>query len=153
MHCSNFSDRIYVEKTPEQCSLNHHRSQRVKKDAWQDIYSSIGLDDGQMYDQDGLKENYIMWRTPHREEDRRKKAKEKRKSITVAWTLEIANWTIVHLLGQLFHQILSVSVLVHISNPYKPLSHSLRVQFFHPLSINLLYWAHWAYIPIILGLG
>ena len=118
MHCSNFSDRIYVEKTPEQFSLNHHRSQRVKKDAWQDIYSSIGLDDGQMYDQDGLKENYIMWRTPHREEDWRKKAKEKRKSITIAWTLEIANWTIVRLLGQLFHQILSVSVLVHISNPY-----------------------------------
>ena len=86
MHCSNFSDRIYVEKTPEQCSLNHHRSQRAKEDAWQDIYSSIGLDDGQVYDQDGLKENSIMWRTPHREGDRRKGAKEKRKSITVAWT-------------------------------------------------------------------
>ena len=60
MHYSNFSSRIYVKKTPEQCSLNHHRSQRVKKDAWQDIYSSIGLDDGQVYDQDGLKENYII---------------------------------------------------------------------------------------------
>ena len=33
MHCSNFSDRIYVEKTPEQCNLNHYRSQRVKEDA------------------------------------------------------------------------------------------------------------------------
>ena len=28
MHCSNFSGHIYVEKTPEQCSLNHYRSQR-----------------------------------------------------------------------------------------------------------------------------
>ena len=26
MHCSNFSDCIYVEKTPKQCSLNHYRS-------------------------------------------------------------------------------------------------------------------------------
>ena len=85
MHCSNFFCRIYVEKTPEQYSLNHHCSQRVKEDAWQDIYSSIGLDDGQVYDQDGLKKNYIMWRTPHREGDWRKRVKEKRKSITVAW--------------------------------------------------------------------
>ena len=60
MHCSNFSNCIYVEKTPEQCSLNYHHSQRAREDAWQDIYSSIGLDDEQMYDQDDLKENYIM---------------------------------------------------------------------------------------------
>ena len=86
MHCSNFSSRIYVEKTPKQCSLNHHCSHKARKDAWQDIYLSIGLNDGQVYDQDGLKENYIMWRTPHREGDRRKRVKEKRKSITVAWT-------------------------------------------------------------------
>ena len=33
MHCSNFSGRIYVEKTPEQCSLNHYRSQRAREDA------------------------------------------------------------------------------------------------------------------------
>ena len=33
MHCSNFSDRIYMEKTPEQCSLNHYRSQRGREDA------------------------------------------------------------------------------------------------------------------------
>ena len=33
MHCSNFSSRIYVEKTPEQCGLNHYRSQRVREDA------------------------------------------------------------------------------------------------------------------------
>ena len=33
MHYSNFSDRIYVEKTPEQCSLNHYRSQRAREDA------------------------------------------------------------------------------------------------------------------------
>ena len=24
MHYNNFSGRIYVEKTPEQCSLNHY---------------------------------------------------------------------------------------------------------------------------------
>ena len=64
MHYSNFSGHIYVEKTPEQYSLNHHRSQRTREDAWQDIYLSIGLDDEQVYNQDGLKENYIMWRTP-----------------------------------------------------------------------------------------
>ena len=45
MHCSNFSDRIYMEKTPEQCSLNHYRSQRDREDAWWDLYSSEGLDD------------------------------------------------------------------------------------------------------------
>ena len=45
MHCSNFSNRIYVEKTPEQCSLNRYRSQRARKDAWWDMYSSEGLDD------------------------------------------------------------------------------------------------------------
>ena len=50
MHYSNFSNCIYVEKTPEQCSLNHHHLQRAREDAWQDIYSSIGLDDEQVYD-------------------------------------------------------------------------------------------------------
>ena len=33
MHCSNFSGHIYVEKTPEQCSLNHYRPQRAREDA------------------------------------------------------------------------------------------------------------------------
>ena len=33
MHCSNFSSCIYVEKTPEQCSLNHYHSQRAREDA------------------------------------------------------------------------------------------------------------------------
>ena len=60
MHCSNFFGRIYVEKTPEQCSLNHYRLQRVREDAWWDMYLSEGLDDWQVYDRDGLKENYIM---------------------------------------------------------------------------------------------
>ena len=60
MHCSNFSDRIYVENTPEQYSLNHYRSQRIKEDTWWDMYSSEGLNDWQVYDRDGLKENYIM---------------------------------------------------------------------------------------------
>ena len=44
MHCSNFSDRIYVKKTPEQCSLNHYRLQRAREATWWDIYSSEGLD-------------------------------------------------------------------------------------------------------------
>ena len=60
MHCSNFSDRIYVEKTLEQCSLNHYNSQRAREDAWWDMYSSECLNDWQVYDRDGLKENYIM---------------------------------------------------------------------------------------------
>ena len=60
MHYSNFFGRIYVEKTPEQCSLNHYRLQRASEDAWWDMYSSEGLDDWQVYDRDGLKENYIM---------------------------------------------------------------------------------------------
>ena len=45
MHCSNFSDRIYVEKTPKQ---------KAREDAWEDIYSSVGLDDEQVYDGDDL---------------------------------------------------------------------------------------------------
>ena len=60
MHYSNFFGLIYVEKTPEQCSLNHYRLQRVREDAWWDMYLSEGLDDWQVYDRDGLKENYIM---------------------------------------------------------------------------------------------
>ena len=60
MHCSNFSGRIYVEKTSEQCSLNYHHSQKAKEDVWWDIYSSGGLDDEQVYDQDSLKRNNIM---------------------------------------------------------------------------------------------
>ena len=32
MPCSNFSGRIYVKKTPEQCSFNHYNSQRAKED-------------------------------------------------------------------------------------------------------------------------
>ena len=55
MHYSNFSGRIYVEKTFQQCSFNHHHSQRARKDAWQDIYSSISLDDEQVDDGDDLK--------------------------------------------------------------------------------------------------
>ena len=60
MHYSNFFGRIYVEKTPEQCSLNHYRLQRAGEDAWWDMYLSEGLDDWQVYNRDGLKENYIM---------------------------------------------------------------------------------------------
>ena len=45
MHCNNFSGRIYVEKTLEQCNLNHHRSQKARENAWWDMYSSEGLDE------------------------------------------------------------------------------------------------------------
>ena len=31
MHCSYFSDRIYVEETPEQCCLGHYNLQKAKK--------------------------------------------------------------------------------------------------------------------------
>ena len=39
------SGRIYVEKTLEQCILNHHRLQKVREDAWWDKYLSENLDD------------------------------------------------------------------------------------------------------------
>ena len=44
MHNNNFSDRIYVEKTSKQYSLNYHYSRRAKEDARWDVYSSKGLD-------------------------------------------------------------------------------------------------------------
>ena len=71
--------RISVEKTPEQYSLNHHHSQKTREDAWWDIYSSEGLDDQQVYDRDGLKGNYIMWKTSHKRgiEKQRKRKEEK----------------------------------------------------------------------------
>ena len=63
MHCNNFSGHIYVEKTFEQYSFNHHQhSRRAKEDGWWDIYSSEGLDDEQVYNQDSVKRNYIMWK-------------------------------------------------------------------------------------------
>ena len=42
MHCNNFFGRIYVKKTPEQYSLNHYNSQRVKEDTGWDRYSIKG---------------------------------------------------------------------------------------------------------------
>ena len=65
MHCSNFSGRIYVKKISEHYSLNHYSSQRAREYAWWDMYSSEGLNGWQVCDQDGLKENYIMQKTPH----------------------------------------------------------------------------------------
>ena len=43
-----------------------------------------------------------------------------------------------------------VFMLGHIKNLSWPLFNSLKAQFFHPLSTNLLYWAH---TPTLLGLG
>ena len=45
MSYNNFSGRIYVEKTPEQCSFNHYHSQKTRENAWWDRYSSEGLND------------------------------------------------------------------------------------------------------------
>ena len=86
MHCSNFSGRIYVEKTPEQCSLNHYSSQRAKEDVWWDMYLSEGLNDWQVCDQDDEKGDYISKKSPYggRWEKRRR---EERERIIVASTL------------------------------------------------------------------
>ena len=62
MYYSNFFGRIYMEKTSEQCSLNRHHSRRAKEDGWWDMYSSEDLDDEQVYDEDSVKRNYIMWK-------------------------------------------------------------------------------------------
>ena len=78
MHCSNFSSRIYVEKTPEQCSLNYYSSQRAKEDVWWDMYLSEGLNGWQVCDQDGLKGDYIRKKTPYEERIGEKKIGGKR---------------------------------------------------------------------------
>ena len=51
-----------MEKISEQYSLNHHNSRRAKEDGWWDMYSSEGLDDEQVYDEDSVTKNYIMWK-------------------------------------------------------------------------------------------
>ena len=65
MHCSNFFGRIYVKKIPEQCSLNHYSSQRAKEDVWWGMYSSEGLNDLEVCDQDGKKWDYIRKNSPY----------------------------------------------------------------------------------------
>ena len=45
MHCSNFSGRSYVERTPEQCNLNYHRVQKVREIAWWDKHYNEGFDE------------------------------------------------------------------------------------------------------------
>ena len=57
MHCSYFSDRIYVKKTSEQYYLSYHNSQKTKGGVWWDKYSNKGLDDQQVYGEDGPKED------------------------------------------------------------------------------------------------
>ena len=47
MHPTKFSGRIYVEKTPEQCCLGCHNSQKIWEGAWWDKHSSNGLHDQQ----------------------------------------------------------------------------------------------------------
>ena len=44
-------------------------------------------------------------------------------------------------------------LLRHTWNLNVPLFNLLKAQFFYSLPTNLLYWAHWACNPILLGLG
>ena len=118
MHCNNFSGYIYVEKIPEQCSLNHYSSQRAKEDVWWDMYSSECLNDWQVCDQDGekrrlYKEKESLWR-----EDRKKVRKEERERITVASTLinsefnsNPSPWTIISSI------LIFISILDYSGNP------------------------------------
>ena len=48
MHYNYFSSRIYVEKTPEQCCINYHNSQKTKEGVWWDRHSSKVLNDQQV---------------------------------------------------------------------------------------------------------
>ena len=43
-----------------------------------------------MYDRDGLKRNYIMWRTPHKIGIEKKIVRKKRKRVTVALSVVLA---------------------------------------------------------------
>ena len=71
MHCSYFSDRIYVEKTSEQCYLSYNNSQKTKEGVWWDRYSSKGqvLKQGPGWSKSigwrWSKRWYIMWKTLH----------------------------------------------------------------------------------------
>ena len=86
--------------------------------------------------------------------EERKIKREERKRITIASTLinsEFNNNSSSQ--TTISSSFMSISMLVYSGDPYQLLFHSSRAQLFHPLSINLLYWAHWACIPIILGQG
>ena len=56
MHPTKPLDRIYVEKTPEQCCLGCRNSQKTWKGVWWDKHSSISLHNQQMEGQDQQKE-------------------------------------------------------------------------------------------------
>ena len=56
MHCNYFSDRIYVEKTSEQCYLSYRNSES-REGGWWDKYSSKGLDNQQVEGEDDSKED------------------------------------------------------------------------------------------------
>ena len=53
------------------------------------MYLSENLDNQKVYNRDGLKENYIMWKTPTRGGSKNKE-KEKRKRFTVALRVLLA---------------------------------------------------------------
>ena len=59
MHCSYFSGRINVEKTPEQYNLSYRHSHKAKEDTWWDMHSSGRLDDEQVDDEDEGRGYYI----------------------------------------------------------------------------------------------
>ena len=79
MHCSNFSDRIYMENISEQYSLNHHNSRRAKEDGWWDMYSSEGLDDEQVYDEDSVKKKLYNVKALPERGDRKTEIEKKEK--------------------------------------------------------------------------
>ena len=81
MPCSNFSGHIYVEKTSEQCSFNHHHSRIAKEDRWWDRYSSAGLDNEQVYDQDSVKKKlYNVKDLPERGDQKLESEKREKES-------------------------------------------------------------------------
>ena len=57
MHNSYFIDRIYVEKTSEQCYLGYRDSQSAREGGWWDKYSSGGSDNQQVEGKDDTKED------------------------------------------------------------------------------------------------
>ena len=52
MYASNFSNRIYMEKTSKQYCLDYRNSQKAKEGVLRDKYSSNSSDDQQVENQD-----------------------------------------------------------------------------------------------------
>ena len=57
MHCSYFSNCIYVEKISEQYYLGYQNSQKIREGVWWNKYSSKGSDDQQVEGEDDPKKD------------------------------------------------------------------------------------------------